>query len=71
MFTRKESGSRRDHVFRCLHRHVCAIAAIDRFEHGYDDVDVLVVVRIIDHAVAACTHDFVAATCEPNADIAC
>src|SRR6478736_9531359 len=63
LFTGKESGSCRDHVFRCLQGHVCAIAAIDRFEQGYDDVDVFVVVRISSHAASACAHGVVSATC--------
>jgi hypothetical protein len=71
VFTRQESGSGRDHVLRRLHRHVCAISAVDRIEQGYDDVDVSAVVRIISHTATACANRFVAATCGPNPDIAC
>jgi hypothetical protein len=63
VFTRKESGSDRDHMFRCLHRPVGALAAIDRIEHGYNGIDIFVVVRIISHTTTACAHGFVAATC--------
>jgi len=68
IFTRDKGGSRRDHVLRRLHRNVCAVAAINRFEHGYDDVDVVVMVRIISHAVTACAHGYVTATAPLSAN---
>jgi hypothetical protein len=69
VFAREKSGSCGNHLPRCLHRDVCPVATIDRFEQRYNDVHVLVVIRIISHAATACAGGFVAATCKTNASV--
>jgi hypothetical protein len=66
VFRRQKSGSCGDHLLRCLHRDVCPVATINRFEQGYNDVYVLVVIRIISHAATACAYGFVAASAVVN-----
>ena len=60
VFAREKSGSCGNHLPRCLHRDVCPVATIDRFEQRYNDVHVLVVIRIISHTATACARGFVA-----------